>query len=329
MTHRKLIQSLSIKSAAILSVAGLHSKTCICEESNNITESNRFKVALAHHQSQIDAYRKQWEYSPTSNATTSTKTPSKSWPDNVPIDSDLPMLLDDLNYCNNKTISNNSEYCNRLRFRIASALLLQFDDNDQERGLEIIQQLAESGYPDAMVYFGMVLNEGRAGRDPDSVEAVKWFKLCAEVYQHQQAQYELGVAYYTGEGVGEDEEEAVRLFELAAEQDHAAACYMLGDCKLDGIGTDIDRSTALKWLVKASQLGHRGARSRTMAVLTKKEDEDNGLFTDTSRQSLVEFSNQRVRRMTTLKNTNGRGRNPTELLRRQTIVNKSRQQGAS
>ena len=104
---------------------------------------------------------------------------------------------------------------------------------------------------------------------------------------------------------------------------------LVGDCLLDGIGVEIDRSMALKWLVRASQLGHRGARSRTMAVLTKKEDEDNGLFTDSSRQSLVEFSNQRVRRMTTLRNENGRGRNSAELLRRQTIVNKSRQQGAS
>jgi len=330
MSHRKLIHTVSINSAAILSVAGLHSRTCICEGNNNEdTESNRFKVALAHHQLQIDSYRKQWEYSKNSNATTSTKTPSKSWPDNVPVDSELPMLLEDLKYCNNKA-SDNSEYCNRLRFRIASALLIQFDDNDQEKGLQIIQQLAESGFPDGMVYYGMVLNEGRAGRDPDSESAVMWFKLCAERYQHPQAQYELGVAYYTGEGVEEeDEEEAVRLFELASEQDHAASCYLLGDCLLDGIGVEIDRSTALKWLVKASQLGHRGARSRTMAVLTKKEDEDNGLFTDSSRQSLVEFSNQRARRMTTLRNENGRGRNHTELLRRQTIVNKSRQQDAS
>ena len=329
MTHRKLIHSLSINSAAILSAAGVlsSSRICKCEENNNnSTESSRFKVALAHHLTQIDTYRRQWEYSANSNATTSTKTPSKSWPDNIPHDLDLPMLLEDLKYCNNTT--NNSEYCNRLRFRIASALLIQFDDSDQERGLQIIKQLAESGYPDAIVYYGMVINEGRAGRDPDSVEAVKWFKkLSAERYQHPQAQYELGVAYYTGEGVEEDEEEAVRLFESAAEQDHAASCYMLGDCKLDGIGCDIDRSIALKWLVRASQLGHRGARSRTMAVLTKKEDEDNGLFTDSSRQSLVEFSNQRVRRMTTLRN--GNGRNPAELLRRQTIVNKSRQQGSS
>jgi len=125
------------------------------------------------------------------------------------------MLLEDMKYCNNKA-SDNSEYCNRLRFRIASALLIQFDDSDQEKGLQIIQQLAESGYPDAIVYYGMVLNEGRAGRDPDSVEAVKWFKLCADRYQHPQAQYELGVAYYTGEGVEEDEAEAVRLFELAS-----------------------------------------------------------------------------------------------------------------
>ena len=231
MTHRKLIHSLSINSAAILSAAGLHSRTCKCEEKNSTdTESNRFKVALAHHQSQIDVYRRQWEYSPNSNATTSTKTPSKSWPDNVPTDSDLPMLLEDMKYCNNRKITNNSDYCNRLRFRIASALLIQFDDSDQERGLQIIQQLAESGFPDAIVYYGMVLNEGRAGRDPDSAEAVKWFKLCADRYQHPQAQYELGVAYYTGEGAEEDEEEAVRLFTLAAGKSALVLLYLMYSC---------------------------------------------------------------------------------------------------
>jgi len=61
------------------------------------------------------------------------------------------------------------------------------------------------------------------------------------------------------------------LFKLASEQNHPAACYMLGDCLLDGCGVDFDRGLALGWLVRAVELGHRGARSRVMAVLEKRE----------------------------------------------------------
>jgi len=102
---------------------------------------------------------------------------------------------------------------------------------------------------------------------------------CSELFGHP--------PYYTGEGVDENEEEAVRLFKLAAEQHHAAASYMLGDCLLDGADVELDRASALEWLVQAAELGHRGARSRVMAVLEKKEGEDYGVFTDASRQTLV------------------------------------------
>ena len=50
------------------------------------------------------------------------------------------------------------------------------------------------------------------------------------------------MAFYTGEGVLEDKEEAVRLFKLVSEQDHPLACYMLGDCLSDEIGAEIDGS---------------------------------------------------------------------------------------
>ena len=182
-----------------------------------------------------------------------------------------------------------------------------------------------------MVYYGMVLNDGRVG-EPNSEAAVSWFKRCSDMYDHPQAQYELGVAFYTGEGVPEDEEEAVRLFQLAAEQNHPSSCYMLGDCLLDGVGVEQDRSAALEWLVRSAELGHRGARSRVMAVLEKKEGEDYGGFTDASRQTLVEHTvlsadkeGHILRRKTTLRREIGGGsRNPTELARRQTIVSKSR-----
>ncbi|ACI64942.1 predicted protein [Thalassiosira pseudonana CCMP1335] len=209
-----------------------------------------------------------------------------------------------------------------------------FDDDNQTTGFEMLRNLAEKGYPDAMAYYGMCLNEGRANTDPNSTNAVVWFRRCADMYEHPQAMYELGVAFYTGEGVVEDEVEAVKWFMMAAEKNHPAACYMLGDCLLDGEGVEVDRGAALDWLVTATDLGHRGARSRVMAVLEKKDGEDYGRFTDGSRQTLVEHTllssnkdGRIVKRIATLRKEIGGGvRNPTELARRQTIVGNSRKE---
>lgn len=307
----------------------------VCEGVHSDTEAQRFKRSLAYHLSQIASYRTKWEYSENSSATTSTKTPSRSWPDDVPSDDEISWMLEDVKYCARSPIfRSDKEYCSRLSFRVASSLLVQFEPQKQETGFEILRALAEKGYPDAMVYYGMVLNDGRANREPNSDAAVVWFKRCSDMFEHPQSQYELGVAFYTGEGVAEDEGEAVRLFQLAAEKNHPAACYMLGDCLLDGVGVEVDRGQALEWLVRASELGHRGARSRVMAVLEKKEGGHYGKFTDASQQTLVAHTVLAAnkegcivkRTATSGKEIGGGSRNPTELARRQTIVIKSRGQ---
>jgi TPR repeat protein len=301
------------------------------------SEKERFEKALAYHRSRISQYRRDWEYKEGGRATTSTKTPSRSWPDNVPSNDDLSFMLEDIKYCNHSpNFRSDKEYCHRLKFRVASALLLQYDEASQKRGMEILRSLAETGMADAMAFYGICLNEGRAGLEPNAELAVFWFSRSVQMYLHPQSLYELGVAFYTGEGVVEDENKAVELFQLAAEQSHPAAAYMLGDCLLDGIGVDVDRGSALEWLVRASELGHRGARSRVMAVLEKKEGEDYGGFTDSSRQTFIEHTlfraneeGQIIQRRTTLRKNiggdiGGGPRNPTELQRRETIVSKSR-----
>jgi TPR repeat protein len=105
---------------------------------------------------------------------------------------------------------------------------------------------------------------------------------------HAQALYELGVALYTGEGAAEDEAAAAKMFRRAADTGQPAAAYMLGDCLLDGVGVVRDRAEALEWLVTAAELGHRGARSRVLALLEMQEGDDYGKFTDASRQTLVD-----------------------------------------
>ncbi|KAK1740795.1 Sel1-like repeat family protein [Skeletonema marinoi] len=313
-----------------------YNTTAVCEPIE--TEEQRFQRMLSYHRERIGQYRKEWEYRADGNATTATKTPSRSWPDNVPSNDDLPSMLEDMKYCSRSpnSRSDKEEYCHRLNFRVASALLLQYDEESQKKGMDILRRLAETGYSDAMAYYGICLNEGRAGLDPNAEAAVSWWQLSMDRYLHPQSVYELAVAKYTGEGVSEDEVEAVRLFALAAEQDHPAAAYMLGDCMLDGIGVEMDRGAALVWLVRASELGHRGARSRVMAVLEKKDGEDYGDFTDASRQTFVEhtlFSADKdghiIQRTATIRkkiggDIGGGPSNPTELHRRRTIVGKSR-----
>ncbi len=141
---------------------------------------------------------------------------------------------------------------------------------------------------DGMCAYATCLNDGRAGLDINPNAAVSWWKNACAQHDHIQSCYEMGVAYYTGEGLPEDEVQAVNYFRRAADCGHAGAAYMLGDCLLDGIGVERDRGEALEWLVISAELGHRGARSRVLAVLEREEGKSYGKFTDASRQTYVE-----------------------------------------
>lgn len=205
----------------------------LCESSlrpEGDSEEDRFKRTISHHRSKISEYRSRWEYkmpgtdSSSTSTLTATVTPSRSWPDDVPSDDMLSVLLNDTKYCDRSpNFRSDKLYCNKLRFRVACALIIQYDETQQKLGLEMLKTLAEQGHRDAMTYYGMCLNDGRAGLDPNPIKAVSWLRQSASMYGHSQAQYELGVAHYTGEGVVEDGEKAVQWFLEAAVQDHPAA----------------------------------------------------------------------------------------------------------
>ena len=67
---------------------------------------------------------------------------------------------------------------------------------------------------------------------------------------------------------------------------------MFGDCLLEGVGLGRDRARALGALRRAGELGHRGARSRLLALLDPPSfaqglspDQSGHQFSDASRQS--------------------------------------------
>ena len=70
-----------------------------------------------------------------------------------------------------------------------------------------------------------------------------------------EAQYNLGVCYYTGTGIKEDKEEAVRWYRRAAENGNAMAQYNLGNCYYTGTGIKEDKEEAVRWYRKAAEQG--------------------------------------------------------------------------
>ena len=76
---------------------------------------------------------------------------------------------------------------------------------------------------------------------------------------HAQAQFNLGVMYDNGEGVPEDDAEAVKWFRMAAEQGYALAQYNLGVMYATGEGVPEDYVRAYAWFNLAAAQGYEPA----------------------------------------------------------------------
>jgi len=271
-----------IKTSILLSgsaVAISNPRATFCDE-----EERNFDQTVRHHKNQLEYYQEKWNW-----LNASSRLPTVTWPTNIPDEILFSGLKTDLKYCNRRKKHDdaNQRYCQDIQFRIASYMLIEHDEEVQKEALVVIKRLAEGGHPDSICAYATCLNDGRAGIETNPKAAVSWWMIACEKYEHVQSNYELGVAFYTGEGVAEDETIAVEYFRRAADCGHAGASYMLGDCLLDGIGVARDRGEALEWLVTSAELGHRGARSRVLAVLQMDESRSYGNFTDASRQSIV------------------------------------------
>ena len=98
---------------------------------------------------------------------------------------------------------------------------VQAQDNQSAQELADLSALAEAGATEAQYSIGVKYDTGE-GVPQDDAEAVIWYRRAAE-QSHATAQYNLGVMYGAGEGVPQDDAEAVRWYRLAAEQGDASA----------------------------------------------------------------------------------------------------------
>ena len=127
-------------------------------------------------------------------------------------------------------------------------------DMDKEKGIALIRRSAEQGYADAQFNLGLAYYRGE-GVSQDYTQAVSWWCKAAEK-GYADAQSHLGLCYYKGEGVSQDYTQAVSWYRKAAEQGVAAAQYNLGVCYYKGEGVSQDYVQAVSWWCKAAEQGH-------------------------------------------------------------------------
>ncbi len=101
-------------------------------------------------------------------------------------------------------------------------------------------------------------------------KAVSWSTKAA-AQKEAGAQYFLGRAYATGEGVKKNESKALTWYKAAAEQGHMKAQSALGYAYLDGKIVNKDLPTAIKWLTQAAEHGDLKAQF-TLGNIYKKGD---------------------------------------------------------
>lgn len=162
------------------------------------------------------------------------------------------------------------------------------DEEQMDQGIYWLRQAAEDGIASAQYRLGELYAKGK-GVPQDQQQAFHWYSLAAE-QGHNDAQSALGECYFFGWGVEQDEqqvikwhykvcegdkrgyetyylarrlaggsglpqnqEEAFRLFQMAAVRGCSVAYREIADCYLHGKGVQPDPLEATKWLLKWAQ----------------------------------------------------------------------------
>jgi uncharacterized protein len=109
-----------------------------------------------------------------------------------------------------------------------------------------IRKVAEQGDAGSQFNLGNAYFKGE-GVERDWVEGVKWYRKAAK-QGDAEAQNSLGFAYVIGIGVEQDQAEGVKWFRKAAEQGCAEAQWLLGVFYDSGEGVAKDQVEAYAWV---------------------------------------------------------------------------------
>jgi len=130
------------------------------------------------------------------------------------------------------------------------------------QAIQLLTPLAEQSNSQAQFCLGIMHYHGQ-GVPEDEKQAVYWLRKAAE-QGHVEAMFELGNAYLLGREaaklVPDPDREAARWYFKAASAGHAEAQYHLGLLFLAGKGVVYSRKEAMNWFRKAAAQGHAEAK---------------------------------------------------------------------
>ena len=138
--------------------------------------------------------------------------------------------------------------------------LRAYNKGDYKAALRQFRPLAEEGHAEAQFNLGVMHYYGE-GIPKDDGQAVFWYRKAAE-QGVAEAQFNLGFMYANGEGVPEDDRQAVFWFRKAAEQGVAPAQTNLGTMYAVGRGVAEDDRQAVFWVRKAAEQGYAPAQTK-------------------------------------------------------------------
>lgn len=145
--------------------------------------------------------------------------------------------------------------------------------DDLPRGMELLEQAAESNHPLALAQLGsLLMDDERITSQP--FIAVSYLKRGHE-FGHPWASQQLGAAYLEGRGVEQDVELAQELLQNAAKHGQNGAMRLLGEAYLEG-PLEYNPAQGISLLTQAAQEGN----SYAMIVLGRAYQKGNGVKRD-------------------------------------------------
>ena len=139
----------------------------------------------------------------------------------------------------------------------------------QAQDFEAIKRAAEQGDADAQNSLGVMYAKGQGVAQNDA-EAVKWLREAAEQGEAK-AQSNLGAMYTEGRGVAQNDVEALKWFRKAAEQGFVDAQFNLGLMYVTGKGVAQNDAEAMKWYRKAAEQGDESAQNSLGVMYAKAQ----------------------------------------------------------
>jgi uncharacterized protein len=141
-----------------------------------------------------------------------------------------------------------------------------YEKAQYKQALDLWIPLAAKGVAQAQFYLGVAYYTGQ-GMPKDLTKSIAWFSKAADK-RNADAEVALGKCYSLGEGVTKDEVQAFAWYRKAADQGDAAAQWLVGDSYQYGHGVSKDLDQAIDWYQKSASQDFDPAKVILSSVLS-------------------------------------------------------------